>query len=159
MTTRRDICDIKCLKRGFVKILKEDESFEEDMQELTALAASAEGGVRPLPAPDWRRGRGGPGPSPSGSIMWRLSAAAARVFHRWSVTGPSPSLRLPPTHCAEDDLSKPSPVVHIRPPFENSSADSQNGDGEEKRKREREQSARFYSKQLSRFSGLDAIGW
>ncbi|XP_072368800.1 DAP3-binding cell death enhancer 1-like [Scyliorhinus torazame] len=91
--------------------------------------------------------------------MWRLKAAAGRVFHRWSVTGPSPSLRLPPTHCAEDDGSKPSPLVYTRPPFENSSADSQNGDGGEKRKREKQQSARFYSKQLPRFSGLDAVGW
>ncbi|GCB77745.1 hypothetical protein scyTo_0016738 [Scyliorhinus torazame] len=98
--------------------------------------------------------------TPSGfPVSFTSSFFLHTVFHRWSVTGPSPSLRLPPTHCAEDDGSKPSPLVYTRPPFENSSADSQNGDGGEKRKREKQQSARFYSKQLPRFSGLDAVGW
>ncbi|XP_078407287.1 death ligand signal enhancer isoform X2 [Cetorhinus maximus] len=91
--------------------------------------------------------------------MWRLKAAAGRVFHRWPITGPSPSLRLPPPHCAEDDVLKPTSVVSTCPPFENSSTDSQNRDGGERRKREKEQSARFYSNQLPRFSGLDAVGW
>uniref|UniRef100_UPI00398EC9F3 death ligand signal enhancer isoform X2 n=1 Tax=Pristiophorus japonicus TaxID=55135 RepID=UPI00398EC9F3 len=91
--------------------------------------------------------------------MWRLKALLGRVLHRWPLVGPSPSLRLPPTHCAEDDLLNPSALTSTRLPFENSSTDSQNGDAGERRKRAKEQSARFYSKQLPRFSGLDAVGW
>ncbi|XP_067900134.1 death ligand signal enhancer isoform X2 [Heterodontus francisci] len=91
--------------------------------------------------------------------MWRLKALFGRVLHRWHVTSPSPSLRLPAAHCAEDDVLNPSSLVSTRPPFENSSTDSQDGDAGEKRKREEKQSARFYSKQFPRFSGLDAVGW
>ncbi|XP_048459791.1 death ligand signal enhancer isoform X2 [Rhincodon typus] len=88
--------------------------------------------------------------------MWRIKAAAGRVFHRWTVTGPSSSLRLPPTHSAEDDVIN-SPLVSTHSHFKSSSTDSQNG--EEREKREKEQNARFCSKQLPRFSGLDAVGW
>ncbi|XP_048399830.2 death ligand signal enhancer [Stegostoma tigrinum] len=88
--------------------------------------------------------------------MWRIKAAAGRVFHRWTVTGPSSSLRLPPTHSAEDDAIN-SPLVSTQSHFKSSSTDSQNK--EEREKREKEQNARFCSKQLPRFSGLDAVGW
>ncbi|XP_060693387.1 death ligand signal enhancer isoform X1 [Hemiscyllium ocellatum] len=88
--------------------------------------------------------------------MWRIKAAAWRVLHRWSVTGPSPSLRLPPTHSAEDDVINSS-LVSTHPHFKSSSTDSRNG--EEREKREKEQNAQFCSKQLPRFSGLDAVGW
>ncbi|XP_072446429.1 death ligand signal enhancer isoform X3 [Chiloscyllium punctatum] len=85
--------------------------------------------------------------------MWRIKAAAWRVLHRWSITGPSSSLRLPPTHSAEDDVINSS-LVSTHPHFKSSSTDSRNGE-----EREKEQNARFCSKQLPRFSGLDAVGW
>ncbi|XP_067852077.1 death ligand signal enhancer isoform X2 [Heptranchias perlo] len=91
--------------------------------------------------------------------MWRLKALLGRVLHRCPVTGPSPSLRLPSTHCAEDDVLNPSSLISTRLPFENSSTDSRNGDAGERRKKADEESTRFYSKQLPRFSGLDAVGW
>ncbi|XP_051869470.1 death ligand signal enhancer [Pristis pectinata] len=90
--------------------------------------------------------------------MWRVKAALGRVFHRWPTTGPSTSLRLPPTHCTEDDLLNPPVLVPNNLPSKYSSTDPQNGDGRERREEE-EQKARFYSKPLPRFSGLDAVGW
>ncbi|XP_072923191.1 death ligand signal enhancer isoform X2 [Hemitrygon akajei] len=91
--------------------------------------------------------------------MWRVKAALGRVFHRWPVTGPSPSLRLPPTHCAEDDQLNPLALGPTHLPLKSSATDPQNGEEGERRREEEEQRARFYYKSLPRFSGLDAVGW
>ncbi|XP_072120220.1 death ligand signal enhancer [Mobula birostris] len=91
--------------------------------------------------------------------MWRVKAALGRVFHRWPVTGPSPSLRLPPSHCAEDDRLNPLALGPSHLPLKSSATDPQNGEERERRRDEEEQRARFYSKSLPRFSGLDAVGW
>ncbi|XP_078267279.1 death ligand signal enhancer [Rhinoraja longicauda] len=91
--------------------------------------------------------------------MWRLKALLCRALHRWHISGPSTSLRLPPTHCADDDLLNPAARLPTHCTFRSSPTDAQNGDAGEGKREEDEQRTRFYSKGLPRFSGFDAVGW